>query len=67
MATKPITPQWAGIGYGRKKRAHFWRESPSNSFFARSSCGIEILAEYLKSATGLHRCKTCEKAGGSHG
>jgi hypothetical protein len=66
MATKkPIKPQWAGIGYGRKKRAHIW--SDLNIYFVRSNCGIELLAEHLKSATGLERCKTCEKAGGHHG
>jgi hypothetical protein len=52
--------QWAGIGYGREKRAHFWHEG-KDQHHARSRCGRDILAAHLKSAVGLERCKTCEK------
>jgi hypothetical protein len=62
MKTLDPRQPWHGIGYGRKRRAHAWRVSESNSFFARSQCGLELLIEQLGSATGLHRCKVCEKA-----
>lgn len=53
--------QWAALGYGRKRPAHMWRESPSKPLYARSNCGREVLAEQLRSAVNLPRCKVCER------
>jgi hypothetical protein len=58
---KKFLPQWAGLGYGRQRRAHMWRESESDPFFAISNCGKSVLKEQLRSAIGLERCKNCEK------
>jgi hypothetical protein len=55
-------PQWAGIGFGRSRLAHFWRASEAMPYFVRTSCGKTLLPYQLCSGVDLRKCKHCEKA-----
>lgn len=67
MTRKPIPEQWARVMYGRKRRAHKWRQSEDSLYYVRSACGLEILTEQLGSAIGLERCKHCDKTENHNG